>query len=241
MINTSDDYKVAIVGDTREILLRAIIDIISPDILYGDVISTPVAPFSNPDKIHDKDIEFYSTHATLEKNKWLLNGKMTLNIPKNAPNGFASSALCDDNGIFQSEEYVELTFSNVSILQACSIYFPDSDVDGYAIDFKIDVMQNGISYYSKTFTDNKKTSISITGFTVYEPDAIRVTVSRWSLPNRRMRVAEIIPGIYEKWDGNVIASISVKQQGDMSCLTLPYGTATIIIDNLDRRLNRGTR
>lgn len=73
------------------------------------------------------------------------------------------------------------------------------------------------------------------GFTVNNPDAIRVTVTKWSLPYRRLRVVEIIPGIYEEWDGNVIAEFSLKHQGDISCLSLPYGTCTIKMDNLDRR------
>lgn len=236
MINSTDNYKLAIVGDTREIFIRSIIEIISPDIVYGTVSGSPAASFSLPEKIHDKNTEFYAKHATLERNHWPLDGSMTLSIPANAPNGFVSSKLCDNNGRFlDPEEYVDLTFSNVSILQACSIFFPDSDIDGYAVDFIVEIMQDGVIYYSKEFVDNKKSSIYLSGFTVYEPDTIRVSVQTWSLPNRRMRVPEIIPGIYEKWDGNVIASISVKHQGDVSCLTLPYGTASIMIDNLDRR------
>lgn len=52
---------------------------------------------------------------------------------------------------------------------------------------------------------------------------------------RRMRAVEIIPGIYEEWSKDIFASFNVKQQGDVSCVSLPYGTCTLSMDNLSRR------
>ena len=62
-----------------------------------------------------------------------------------------------------------------------------------------------------------------------------MTVSKWSRASRRFRAVEIVPGIYEEWDNDIIASFGVKQQGDVSCLSLPYGTCTLKMDNLSRR------
>ena len=62
-----------------------------------------------------------------------------------------------------------------------------------------------------------------------------MTVTKWSMPSRRMRVVEIVPGIYERWDGDMLASFALKHQGDVSCVSLPYGTCTIKIDNQSRR------
>ncbi|MFR0798477.1 MAG: hypothetical protein ACLSHJ_06850 [Oscillospiraceae bacterium] len=67
------------------------------------------------------------------------------------------------------------------------------------------------------------------------PDTIRVTVTKWSLPSRRMRVVEILPGVYEEWTEDIVAAFDCKQQGDVSCLSLPYGTCTLKMDNLSRR------
>lgn len=236
MISTSNEYRAAITGQSRQILLKAIVDITDPDMVYGDTQGSAQASFSNGDQLHDKVFDL-APYATLERNRWPLNGKMKL-IPAAGAGGeigWVSKALSGDDGIFPEAQWVELRFSNVSILQACSIYFPKASFDGVASDFTVEVKQGGTAYYTKSFTGNREDKVSLSGFTVYNPDAIRVTVTKWSLPSRRMRAVEILPGIYEEWDSSIIASFSVAQQGNFSCLALPYGTCTLKMDNLDRR------
>lgn len=238
MISSTDAYKAAITADTRRILLRAIIDISDPDLVYGTVESATEALFSKPDQVHDKVFSLEPPYATLERNRWLLNGTFQL-IPDNyVPDGqvgYVSGVLSGDDGIFPTEQHVQENFFNVSILQACSIYFPDADFDGVADTFTVDVIQGGTSYFTQSFSGNTLSKIDLSGFTVNNPDSIKVSVTKWSLPGRCMRVPEIIPGIYEEWSGNEIAAFSLKHQGDISCLSLPYGTCVIKMDNTNRR------
>lgn len=238
MISSTDAYKAAITADTRRILLRTIIDISDPDLVYGTVESATEALFSNPDQIHDKVFSLEPPYATLERNRWLLNGTFQL-IPDNyVPEGqvgYVSGVLSGDDGNFPTVQHVQENFFNVSILQACSIYFPDADFDGVADTFTVDVIQGGTSYFTQSFSGNTLSKIDLSGFTVNNPDSIKVSVTKWSLPGRRMRVPEIIPGIYEEWSGNEIATFSLKHQGDISCLSLPYGTCVIKMDNINRR------
>ena len=236
MISTSQEYRASITGDFRRILLKAIVDIIDPDIVFGTAHGSRQAAFSQPDQLRDRVFDL-TPYATLERNRWRLNGRMKI-MPAGGPlgeTGWVSGALSGDDCAFSEAQCVELRFSNVSILQACSIYFPKEPQDGVAADFTVDVLQGGTSYYSKTFTGNQASFVALTGFTVQNPDAIRVTVTKWSLPGRRMRVAEISPGIFEEWDSSVIAAFSVVQQANFSCLALPYGTCTLKMDNLARR------
>lgn len=236
MIKCTDAYKAAITGDTRRIFLKAVIDIIDPDIVYGVVDSSGAAEFSKAEDVHDRVFQL-SPYATLEHGRWLLNGTFQL-IPEGGATkqiGFVGNVLSGDDGAFPSPVWAELQFSNVSILQACSVYFSDSAFDGVPSDFTVEVKQGGTAYYTKQFTGNTATSVSMSGFTVQNPDAIRVTVTKWSLPHRRIRISDILPGVYENWDGSIIAEFSLKHQGDVSCITLPYGTCTIKMDNLDRR------
>lgn len=238
MISTTEGYRKAIVADTRRILLKAIIDISDPDLVYGTVGSASEAPFSQADQIHDKVFSLYPPYSTLERNRWLLNGTFHLIPNNNQPEGqvgYVSGDLSGDDGTFTTTQYVQLNFSNVSILQACSVYFPDADFDGVADSFTVEVIQGGTAYFSKTLTGNTETKISLTGFTVNNPDSIKVSVTKWSIPGRRMRIPEVIPGVYEEWSGNEIATFTLKHQGDISCLSLPYGTCTIKMDNIDRR------
>lgn len=238
MIQTSTAYQAAITGDSRRVLLRALISIIDPDITYGAVTSSGEAPFSQPLQVYDKDVDQGPAYATLERNRWLLDGTFRIypdNYQGAGQQGFAGDILSGDDGTYETPPWVQLNFANVSILQALSVYFPNADQDGVADTFTVEVLQGGTAYYTKTITGNTERQIDLDGFTVQVPDAIRVTVAKWSLPGRRIRTLEIIPGLFETWDGNMIAEFNVVQQASFSSASLPYGTCTLKMDNLDRR------
>lgn len=239
MIKSSAAYQAAITGDARRILLRAIIDLISPDIVYGTGETSGQIPWSQLAQIHDKVFDTPAKYATLEHNRWTLDGTFGI-FPDQAADvtghvAYIGDTLSGADGTFSTPPWVELQFSGVSVLQACSVYFPGNDYDGLPEDFTVEVKQGGTAYYSKSFTGNQAATVALSGFTVNNPDAIRVTVSKWSLPYRRMRLVEIVPGVYEDWDGGMIAEFSVKQQGNIAATALPYGTCTLKIDNLSRR------
>lgn len=239
MIKSTDAYRAAIVGDSRRMLLRAVIDIIDPDIVYGEVTAESQSKYTRTEELHDKEFDNPPKYATLEENRWLLDGSWDI-YPDTVDEcrtgiAYSSGTLSGSDGVFATPQYVEMQFSSVSILQACSIWFPDDDYDGVPADFTVEIKQGGTAYHTETYTGNTAASVSLSGFTVYNPDAIRVTVTRWSLPSRRMRLVEIVPGVYERWTGDMLSSFSLKHQGDVSCVTLPYGTCSIRMDNLSRR------
>ena len=239
MIKSGQAYHAAITGDARRVLLRAVIDIISPDIVFGAGETSGQIPWSKPEQLHDKVFGNPAKYATLERDRWALDG--TWNLLPDDPTqtvgqmGYIGSVLSGTDGTFATPPWVELQFSGVSVLQACSVYFPDNDYDGLPEDFTVEVKQGGTAYHTRTYTGNTAPSVSLEGFTVNNPDAIRVTVTKWSRPSRRMRVVEIVPGVYEGWDSGMIAEFNVKQQGNIAATALPYGTCTLKIDNLSRR------
>ena len=57
MIDSSSAYKLAVYGDTRRVVLRAVIDISSPDIVFGVVNSDGEDEFSVPGQVHDHVFE----------------------------------------------------------------------------------------------------------------------------------------------------------------------------------------
>ena len=239
MLSITDGYKTAVVGDVRRMLIKAQLDIVDPDITYGTVNSSGEAAFSKGQQLHDKELYLNSRYATLEPGRWLLDGSFRL-IPDDPAQltgevGFVGDVLSGDDGTFASPVYAELTFSNCSILQACSVYFSDDPIDGIAENFSVAVYSGSTAVYTKEFTGNTDVSVSLDGFTVYDPTAIRVTVTKWSLPGRRLRIAEIIPGVYEEWTDDILASINIQMRGNFACLSIPYGTCTLRMDNLGRR------
>lgn len=239
MIKASDAYKAAIVGDSRRIYLRAAIDIIDPDITYEENTAENAAAISKLEQLANKESDLARDYITLEANRWILGDALTAvpDDPGQLPGevGYVSDAVSAEDGTFAFTVSASLKFSNVDILQACSVFFPSSVIDGVPEEFTVDIIQGGTSYHTATFTGNEKNSVTVTGFTVYNPDTIKVTVTKWSLPGRRARIPEIIPGIYESWDSSILAAFSVVQQGNPSCVSLPYGTCMLRMDNLDRR------
>ena len=239
MIKSGQAYHAAITGDARRVLLRAVIDIISPDIVFGAGETSGQIPWSTLEQIHDKVFGNPTKYATLERDRWALDGTWDL-LPDDPTQtvgqmGYIGNVLSSADGTFATAPWVELRFSGVSVLQACSVYFPGNAYDGVPEDFTVEVKQGGTAYHTRTYTGNTASSVSLEGFRVNNPDAIRVTVAKWSRPSRRMRVVEIVPGVYENWDGGMIAEFNVKQQGNVAATALPYGTCTLKIDNLSRR------
>ena len=237
MIESSAAYLAAITGDTRRVLLKAVINIIDPDMQLTGGSADSLAPWAKTAELYDYRFTT-ARYATLEQNRWLLDGSFAIfpddyQVRKHM--GVADAQLSGADGSFAASVWAAITFSDVSVLQAFSVYFPTDELEGVAEDFTVEVLSAGQTFYTKTVTGNTASAVAFEGFTVQTPDTIRVTVTKWSLPSRRMRVVEIIPGVYEEWTEDIVAAFDCKQQGDVSCLSLPYGTCTLKMDNLSRR------
>lgn len=240
MIKTSEAYQAAIVGSPRRVEILAVVDISDPDMQYGAVTMDSTAPWSKPDELHDKVLTAPARYATLEPGRWLLDGSFDIfpdnyQVPEHM--GVCGDQLSGEDGSFPADRpaFIQLVFSNVDVLQAFSLFFSTDPVDGVPRDFKVEVFTGEQVFFTKEITGNTATQMAFQGFTVYTPTAIRMTVTRWSLPGRRMRVVDIIPGIYEQWSSRVLVSFNCTMNGDFSCLSLPYGTVEITLDNQSRR------
>lgn len=241
MIQTSQAYKDAITADARAIEIFAVVDISDPDKKFLPVTSSTEAPWSKKEELHDYDLSAPPENVTLEIGRSLLDGKSTF-LPDNyvikSEVGYASESTCDSNGNFPADSLpcVSLNFSNVRVMQAFSLYFSTNKADGVPYNFTVEVFTaSGQSFYTQAVTGNTETQVEFKDFTVYAPTSIKLTVSRWSLPDRRVRLSEIIMGYFERWTGDMLESFNATLQGKFDVLTIPYGTVNIGIDNSDRR------
>ena len=240
MTPTTDKYKAAIVGTFRRLTIGLIFDLIDPDIIYSDCTSSKLTKYSDVNKLKDKKFEHGGKFVTLEKNRWLLDGTWDL-LPqdeKQATDSMkdpTSKNLCDDDGVFSNKPWMQINFQNVDILQAYSVYFNLNDTDGIPEEFTVDVYSGEDIIFTKVYTENESDIISEQGFTVIDPTAIRVTVSKWGLGSRRMRAVEIVPGIYEDWTEDDLAELSITREISISNLTFPYDTCDLKMNNITRR------
>jgi hypothetical protein len=236
VIDSTNGYQTAVVADARRMLVRAVVDITPPDLVYGDVTGDSPDALSHPEQVYDKDFEA-EKYATLELNLWGLDDDTDLYSDDMGEIGWVGAVLSDDDCTFPAPVAVSLAFSGADILQACSVVFPDATGMGYATDFTVALTQGDTVLYSRSFEGNEETTVKLDKFTVYDADAIVVTVTKWSLPGRRCRVIEIVPGIFEQWGGDDLASLFCKLQCDPTCLSMPYGTCTMGVDNEDARFD----
>lgn len=240
MIKTSTAYQAAIVGSPRRIELLAVVDISDPDMEYGAVTMDSQAPWSKPAEIHDKVLDPPARYATLEPRRWLLDGSCDI-FPDDyrvlEHMGVCNNRICDGNGYFPADQpaFVQQDLANVDVLQAFSLFFSTDPVDGVPADFTVEVLAGSQVFFTETVIGNTETQAAFDGFTVYNADAIRLTVTRWSLPGRRLRLVDIIPGVYEEWGCRVLVTFNCTMNGDFSCLSLPYGSLEITLDNQSRR------
>lgn len=239
MLSVSDGYNAAIIGVSRKMLAKAVVSIIDPDITYGESNGSGAAPWSKPAQLHDKVMALAPRYGTLEPGRWPLDGSVVLlpDDPTQATGQIAhqGDVMCDEAGVFHEEVYAEQPFSNVSILQACSVYFSTDPIDGIPVDFAVSIMSGEQVIFTKEFTGNTAFSVTLTDFTVHDPTSIRVYVTKWSIGRRRIRVVDIIPGLYEEWGLSSIVSLDIQMRGNFADLALPYGTCNLRIKNTDRR------
>lgn len=238
MINSTEQYKTSIVGASRRIYIKAVVDISDPDMVFLEPVASSTAPWTKPDEIHDKVMDAPARYATLEPGRWLLDGSFDIfpddyQVPESM--GYTLNVLSGEDGSFSEPQEITQPIENVSVLQAFSLYFSNDVVDGVPVDFVVEIVQGETAYFRKEVTGNEEVNLSFDGFTVYDPDYIKVTVTKWSLPGRRARFVEIIPGVYEEWTDKMLASFSTTQQADFSCITLPYGTLKLGINNVTKR------
>lgn len=239
MVKTSQAYREAIVGSPRRCELLAIVDISDPDKEFLPVTSSGEAPWSKAEQLHNYDLSAPPRLATLERNRWLLDGSFDLfpegyNVPGEIK--YAGDVLSGPDGFFPTPyPWVQLNFKGVGVLQAFPVFFPSDPIDGVAGDFTVEVIQGGTSYFSKDVEHNTATELQFGGFTVYDAAAIRITFKRWSLPSRRVRLIALLTGAFERWGSDMFYSFSASLQGQPSCLTIPYGSVSMTIDNSDRR------
>lgn len=232
MIDTSAAFRAAIVGSPRRIEVLAVVDITDPDMVITAPTMSELTAWSDAGRLYDHDFEAAPRMTILEENYWGLDGATVADAGTSEP---TTEQLSGADGTFSPTVFFQQNFTGVELLQACSVFFPADPAAGVGADLTVEIFEGNTVRHTATVTGNVATQVALTGFSVSAPTAIRVSISRWSLPYRRARVVEILPGIYEEWGNDMLASFSARQQADVSCLTLPYGTVTLSMDNSSRR------
>jgi hypothetical protein len=211
--------------------------LIDPDIVYGDNTASAQLDYSNLSQLSNKNVD--GEHiATLEVGHWVLDGSGILpeTSPMNIEVGFVGAPLSDVSGNL-SGVWAQINVTNLDSLTYLTIYFSALFEDGYAQEFTVDIYSGATIAYTKTVTDNTSHEYVLSGFKAFNVTAVRVTPTVWSRPYTRARIIEIVLGFYADWEGRDLYSVETYKEVDFSNITLPFGTATIEVNNENRRFD----
>lgn len=243
MIKHSTAYDKAVVGDSRRQYLRAVFDLIDPDMEVTSVTSNSDGEKGLINQIWERGTEESDFKGlTLEYNRWALDGTWDIipDDPTEQPGqiGWMSKAMSDSVGKFaEPYPYVEIVFSNVEILQAVTFMFSQKEYNGFPTHFRFQVYSGDNIPYDKEVAGNESQTLIIDKFKVENPTKIRLSIMEWSDPFRYARVPRILLGLYETWDNRVIKSVDIYTEVTFSGLKIPYSTCTIVVENKDHRFD----
>ena len=243
MIVHTESYDKAVTASSRRMFARAVFDLVDPDAEITGVATNSESEISLTGQVVNRGVGHTDQRiATLELDRWTLDGSFVVcpadPADREGQVGWESADLCGSDGVFAMPyPYIEIDISQVSILQAVTLEFSDDRLDGYPVDFAVQMWSGSSLLETVEVTGNTGNIVVVGDFTVNNPTKIRLTVKRWSTPYRRVRLARFMLGLFETWDTSVIQDVDIYTEVTFSGLKIPYSSCTIRVENKNHRFD----
>ena len=198
--------------------------------LDGTWVSNGELSYSEVETL-DYEYDYPETYATLELNRWSLNGEELI-LPASGANrdGFISSFMSDADGKFTNAPTLSRTFSKPRMIPGLTLTF-DTRCKEWPVSVTADFYLNGAVVKSATVTVTSETAELDTR--VDACDKIVITFGD-ALPYRRPRLEEVLYGLVKRFTNRDI--VSTKQSHDVDPLTrrLPKESMRFVILDYQR-------
>jgi hypothetical protein len=171
---------------------------------------------------HENDVPAL---ATLERNRWLLDGTFKL-MPQTVP--FWSDALSGDDGTLESPPVITIEFSAQYSSIGVTLVF-DTATGEYCSSVNIKWYQGSTLRSEKDFTPDDTTFFCENKVTSY--DKIVITLVKTCLPHRRARLNQIIFGIHRRFYMDELRNVKIVSETDLASLSVPISTMTWNLDS----------
>ena len=222
----------------REVDFHVRFDLIDPDAKEDATASaSSTAPVSDAENVLNGNEEAAGKWLTLEKNLWALDGTMSI-MPRDgsADNGWWSAELSSDNAEF-SGSLPTITFSFTKPVSTIGfmLYFDDK-VGQYPEEILVQTYGDAGSLIAETtmHPSGSKTVVDLLSQNYY---SAKITFKKTFLPNRRVKLQEIIFGVIQEFDADSMSSASITYGADIAAAKLPSRELKFTIDNSDRKYN----
>lgn len=242
MIVHTESYDKAVTASSRRMFARAVFDLVDPDAEIAGVSTNSESELSLKDQVVIRGTGSTDQRiATLEQNRWALDGSFTIRPDDPADQvgqvGWETDMLCGADGAFAVPPYIEMSLANVSILQAVTLEFTDDDLDGYPVDFYVELFSGSSLLETVEIAGSTGNVVVVGDFTVNNPTRVRLTVTKWSMPFRRVRLARFMLGLLETWGGDIVQDVDIYTEVTFSGLKIPYSSCTIRVENKNHRFD----
>lgn len=196
--------------------------------------ATSNAEISNINQTTDDIREQTIKIATLEPNEWILDGSMELYDSQNdVQYGWWSKELSDKDGNINTEISFKFTEAHSSF--GLTLFFDERN-EVWSTEYTIIAFgQNEEEIFNQTIKSTGAKQAIIIQIENYYSITIRFT--KTNVPNRRIRLTEIIFGILESFDRHNTKTLKVNKEFDINSDNLPINEVEIIFDNSNQRYN----
>lgn len=223
----------------NESFVEVSLDITDPDI-HGDatIKDNGSIYISNTTQVIDGLDKVFTPYTTLEQNLWLLDSNQKV-IPSDnyGDCGYIGNVLSDENNTFHSPPIININFTKVHFNSVPAITITWSSIyNEFATDFIITTYRGNNIVNVKEVVNNKLVK-TIVEMEIVDFDRITIQVSKWCLPNRRVRIEEIFIGMNKIYSKKELFSFEHTKIVDPISASLPKDEILFTIDNLNKAYN----
>ena len=166
-------------------------------------------------------------YATLERNLWVLDGTHSI-LPSNGTSEAPGYVSPQDIGNL----YVHTSVTGARMIPGITITW-SSEYDEYPTEFIVQAWLNEQPVGETVFIRNNTSNVSVVDLELSEYDMVNIYADKWSLPDHRVRIDNVIFGHRMTFDKRDILSYTHEQSGDLNSGSLPRNAITFSLDNSD--------
>lgn len=242
MYPVSQEYKEAVYAPARTVKAKVtfdISDVTAKDDVSSLAVTAQASGISDKDQLINSQREQSYNLATWEPNRFKLDGSFSFpgdTLASNGEVGFVSDNLCNAEGNFGEYPTITIEFANPHSSIGLTVTF-DVMNNEYATDFTLSVYNGSNNLIASiNVTDNDKVQCDVNHL-LSNYKKVVVTIKKWSVGERRARVAEVDFGIVKVYDDNNLIKCSLIEELDLTGSTLPSAEFKFTVDNADRSFN----
>lgn len=240
MIQVSNRFKEKVYAPSRKTDAYVSFEILD-NLAYEDntITVSSDASISRKHQLTNKKRTMSHKYATFEPGYFKLDGSFHIPPRANEGNselGWWSDVLCDEDGLFDPVQEIEISFEETHSSLGLTITF-DVLAKECAADFDISVYDaNDAIIHTENVVGNDS-PLYILEKPLDNYKRITIEISKWCKPYRRARVVGIDFGLIKEYRDEKLINLNIIEEIDVISDTVPSNELVFTVDNSDRAFN----